>query len=311
MTFFGLDLGGSHATCSLIRGEAVLATEHLDFPDSTRFAPVAPQIEATFRKFAEASPEPPQGLGIGFAGLADSRRNRVLSTNGKYEDALNLDFDAWGREKLGVPVRIENDARLALRGEMLAGAARGIGNVVMFTLGTGIGGVVAMDGAPLVGAHGEAGVLAGHVPVRAHGRRCTCGGQGCAEAEASGWALPGIAREWPGFETSVLSQQPLNFKSLFASAAEGDRVALEIKEHCLTIWSMMTVAAVHSFDPEIVIFGGGAMGAGDEILPVIQKYVNENTWTAWGKPRMVAAQLGSQAAALGVPSLFAKDKTYV
>jgi glucokinase len=67
---------------------------------------------------------------------------------------------------------------------------------------------------------------------------------------------------------------------------------------------MMTVSAVHAFDPQLVVFGGGAMGAADQILPFLQKYVNENTWTHWGKPRLVAAQLGSHAAALGVPTLF-------
>jgi glucokinase len=70
---------------------------------------------------------------------------------------------------------------------------------------------------------------------------------------------------------------------------------------------MMSVTAVHSFDPEIVIFGGGVMGSAAEILPHLQKYVEENTWTPWGKVRVVAAALGAEAAALGVPTLFTSD----
>lgn len=311
MTLLGLDLGGSHASCSLIGDGTVLASEHLPLADTMTFSAVAPAIAALLQHLAGAAPSPVAGLGIGFCGLADSHRNVVLSTNGKYEDATSFDFDRWSRQSLGVPVRIENDARLALRGEMYAGAGRGFTDVVMFTLGTGIGGVAAMGGEPLVGVHGQAGVLGGHVPVRIHGRPCTCGGRGCAEAEASGWSLPALCREWPGFQQSKLATLPLNFRSLFACCDAGDQFAVEIRDHCLEVWGMMTVAAVHSFDPELVIFGGGAMGAAAQILPSLQQYVTANTWTPWGKVKLVAATLGDQAAALGVPTLFPSDSPHV
>lgn len=308
MTLLGLDLGGSHAACSLISEQTVVATEHLSFADSTSLTAVLPEVTNCLKRLARFSKEPVSGLGIGMCGLVDSRSNRVLSTNGKYEDTVTFDFQGWSQQSLGVPARVENDARLALRGEMYAGAARGCSDVVMFTLGTGIGGVAAMEGKPLVGAHGQAGVLGGHVPVRAHGRRCTCGGQGCAEAEASGWSLPMVCREWPGFGDSSLADKPLNFKSLFECSAAGDKIATEVREHCLTVWGMMAVAAVHSFDPELIILGGGAIRAADQIVPPLEKYVQENTWTPWGKVRIVVAELGDQAAALGVPTLFAEEK---
>lgn len=306
MTLLGLDLGGSHAACTLIRETTVLATEHLSFADTTRFAAVEPEIVAALQRLAKSSPEPATGLGVGFCGLVDSRRNCVTSTNGKYDDAPAFDFDAWGRRTLGIPVRLENDARLALRGEMHAGAARGVADVVLFTLGTGIGGVAAMEGKPLLGAHSQAGVLAGHVQVRSDGRRCTCGGRGCAESEAAGWSLPLVCREWPGFARSSLAASALDFKSLFEAAAEDDTVAKEVLDHCLTVWGMMTVAAVHSFDPDLIVFGGGVMGSADHILPFLQKYVDESTWSPWGKARIVRALLGDHAAALGVPTLFAE-----
>jgi glucokinase len=306
MSLLGLDLGGSHAACSLISGPKVLATEHLSFADSTSFTVVLPEVTNCLKRLAQSAEVPVSGLGIGMCGLVDSRCNRVLSTNGKYEDTVTFDFESWSLHNLGVPVRLENDARLALRGEMYAGAARGCSDVVMFTLGTGIGGVAAMAGKPLLGVHGQAGVLGGHVPVRAHGRRCTCGGQGCAEAEASGWSLPMVCREWPGFEQSSFVNKPLNFKTLFEESAAGDKVAVEVREHCLTVWGMMAVAAVHSFDPQLIVLGGGAMRAANQILPPLQEYVEQNTWTPWGKVRVVAAELGDEAAALGVPTLFAE-----
>jgi len=310
MTLLGLDLGGSHATCSLIHEKTIVADEHLSFADTTTFARVEPAIREALKKLAATSSEAVTGLGIGFSGLADFRTNRVISTNGKYEDAPSLDFNAWSQEAFSIPARIENDARLALRGEMYAGAAQGCNDVIMFTLGTGIGGVVAMGGQPFLGSRGQAGVLGGHVPVREGGRPCTCGGVGCAEAEAGGWALPDICKEWPGFATSALTEHPLNFKSIFQLSEQGDTVASEILDHCINIWSMMTVAAVHNFDPDIIVFGGGAIASAERILPRISDYVARHTWTRWSNP-IIPAALGNKAAALGVPTLFQEGATHV
>ena len=96
MTLLGLDLGGSHAACSLINGQTVLATEHLSFADSTSFTAVLPEVTSCLKRLAGSAKEPVSGLGIGMCGLVDSRRNRVLSTNGKYEDTVTFDFETWG-----------------------------------------------------------------------------------------------------------------------------------------------------------------------------------------------------------------------
>jgi glucokinase len=179
--------------------------------------------------------------------------------------------------------------------------------VVMFTLGTGIGGVAMMDGKLLQGKHGQAGVLGGHVPVNVNGRRCTCGGLGCAESEASGWALPILCSDWPGFASSAMAGKPTNFERLFTCAAAGDRVAKEIQLHCLKVWGATAAAAIHAFDPELLVYGGGVMKSAEVIIPFIQDYVNRYAWTPWGKVRVRAAQLGNDAALLGVIPLFSKE----
>lgn len=311
MAFLAVDLGGSHAGCALVEEDAIAVSRQLALDPGQPFDHTLASLTAALSTCAQSARAPIAGLGVGFCGLVDARSNRVSSTNGKYEGALGFDFEAWSQREFGVPVRLENDARLALRGEMAAGAARGCNDVVMFTLGTGIGGVAAMDGSPLVGAHGQAGVLAGHIPVRPNGRLCTCGAHGCAESEASGWALPAICQQWPNFADSILAGGDLNFRTLFAAAAGGDLVALQIRNHCLEIWGMMTVAAVHSFDPELVIFGGGIMGSAAQILPFLRRYVHANAWTPWGRTRLEAASLGNQAALFGVPTLFRKESQLV
>jgi glucokinase len=304
-----VDLGGSHAACALVEDQAIVARDEIPCDEGVALGEILPAIAAVLQRLnGERTAE---GVGFGFCGLVDARLARVTSTNGKFEDAANLDLRGWAAKELGLPLRLENDARLALLGECSAGAAQGETDVVMFTLGTGIGGVAMMGGVPLRGKHGQAGVLGGHVPVKFNGRRCTCGAIGCAESEASGWSLPLVCAEWPGFAASALREREINFETVFACAAAGDGVAREVQQHCLTVWGATAVAAVHAFDPDVLLYGGGVMKSGSVILPFIQDYVNRYAWTPWGKPRVRAARLGNDAALLGVVPLFQQESSFV
>lgn len=309
MTLLAVDLGGSHATCALVDGAQLLAKEVVTFPDGLKLEPILPALEAALQRLQRKGPA--DGVGFGFCGLVDAPNTRVSSTNGKFVDAVDVNLGSWSLSRFGLPLRLENDARLALLGECAAGAARGETDVVMFTLGTGIGGVAMMNGKLLQGRHGQAGVLGGHVPVRVNGRRCTCGGLGCAESEAAGWSLPLVCAEWPGFAHSALRQRDINFENLFACAADGDAVAQQVRQHCLSVWGATAVAAIHAFDPEVLIYGGGVMQSGKLILPFIQDYVNRYAWTPWGNVQVRAAQLGNDAALLGVVPLFQQETGFV
>jgi len=250
--------------------------------------------------------EPQQciGVALGFCGLADARIGRVISTNKKYEDAPEIDFSAWSMQEFGLRFVIENDARMALLGERHVGAARGYDNVVMITLGTGIGGAAMIEGKLLRGKHAQAGCLGGHLPAKVGGRTCTCGAVGCSEAEASGWALPIMAKEWKGFHQSALAQRErIDFRSVFALAKAGDRVALEIRSYCLEVWATAAVGLIHAYDPELIVIGGGVMRSADVILPHIQQFVHDHAWTPWGKVRIAAAELGNHAGLFGAEPL--------
>ncbi len=301
-----IDLGGTHATCGLVSDEKVISSTTVDFEDTLKLTPLLPRIEDALRSLLrdfDSGCEHIAGIGVGFCGIVDTRHNRIAATNGKYVDAPETDLQAWAKSKFGLPLRLENDTRMALLGECFAGAGRGETDVVMFTLGTGIGGVAMMDGRPLQGKHGQAGVLGGHIPVRVGGRRCTCGGIGCAETEAGGWSLPLVSKEWPGFEQSALARGEINFRNLFACAESGDRVALEIRRHCLDVWAMVAVAAVHSFDPDVLIYGGGIMRSGEIILRHIREHLTRYAWTPWGQVDVQAAELGDAAPLLGAVPL--------
>jgi glucokinase len=178
----------------------------------------------------------------------------------------------------------------------------------MITLGTGIGGAAMMLGELVRGAHAQAACLGGHLPVNFRGRNCACGNIGCAEAEASGWSLPQIVRETPGFdESSLAGIEQIDFAALFAAARKEDTVARAVRQLCLNVWAANAVAVIHAYDPEGVVFGGGVMQSADVILPFVQEYVEKHAWTSWGTPRVCAAVLGGNAALMGAVPLLSED----
>ena len=313
MRVLSVDLGGTHAMCGIVEERTILACEAIDADSTQGLRSLLPCVVEKFRALFEnqgLSWEDFEGIAVGFPGLVDTRTGRVLSTNAKYEDAPTIDIAAWSLEVLGLPLRIENDARMALLGESYAGAARGFTEVVMITLGTGIGGAAMIEGKLLRGKHSQAGCLGGHIPVLFTGtRRCTCGSIGCAEAEAGGWSLPLIVNEWPGASASALAKyHKVGFKELFEEAAAADPVALAIRDRCLSVWCADAVALVHAYDPEIIVIGGGVMKSAASIIPVIQSYVQKYAWTPWGKVQVRPAELGNNAALLGAIPLLSEER---
>lgn len=308
MFALALDMGGTHIGCGVVENEKLLAHRSVPTNPEARLSDLLPELGHVLRSLIADSGKPGDsclGIAVGFPGIVDVRRCRITSTLRKYADAPELDLAGWARQTFNAPIRIENDARLALLGERFAGAAKGAGDVVMLTLGTGIGSAAILDGHILRGVHAHAGCLGGHMTVRLDGRVCHCGNVGCAEAEAGGWALPDIVRGWAGFEQSSLSAaHHINFKTLFEQAEAGDVLAREVRDHCLRIWAATVVSHVHAYDPELVLLGGEVMKAAEQVLPVVQSYVDIHSWSSWGKVRLRAATLGNQAALHGsVPLL--------
>jgi glucokinase len=312
MSIMALDLGGAHTGCAIVNGGAVLASSSIA-TDGRSLKALLPELAMALRKSCYAagrSPESCQGIGIGFPGIVDGRSGEILSTlDGKLSDVTGADLQSWCAREFGLPLRLENDAKLALLGERFAGAARGFDDVVMVTLGTGIGVAVMLQNRPLRSFMGQAGTLGGHLTVRFDGRPCVCGAIGCAEAEASTSVLPALCDEWPGFGESLLAREPsLNFAKLFQAKGACDRVAGEIVDHCIAVWSALTVSLVHAYGPRLVLFGGGIMARGEEILGPLRAYVERHTWkTSRGAARVEAAALGADAALVGAEALFLEE----
>jgi glucokinase len=307
MKVLAVDLGGTHATCALVEDRACLDSIVLDYHAACGLQPLLPEIAIALRTIcsrASVATGDLAGIAISFCALVDSSTGRVLSTIGKFLDAPTLDLPRWAQAEFGLPLRLENDARMAFLGEHYAGAARGIDDVVMVTLGTGIGGAAMIGGQLLRGRHFQAGCLGGHLSARIGGRKCSCGAVGCAESEASGWALPIIVKDWPGLSGSALNKGEINFERLFGEAYAGDSVALAVRDHCLRVWSANAVALIHAYDPELLVYGGGVMKSASSILPFIQDYVARYACTPWGQVQVKCAQLGNNAGVVGAVPLF-------
>ena len=311
MAVIAIDCGGSHLSCALIENKKILAKSVIE-TTANSIREILPELASTIRDLCLQCGVPVEscvGLAVGLPVTLNAKTGEILSTLDKFVDIRQVNLLAWGEQELGLPVRLENDARMALLGEQYAGAAIGAQDVVMVTLGTGIGGAAMLQGHLLYSEYGQAGCVGGHLTVNFRGRRCKCGAIGCAEAEASTSVLKQICREWPGFDKSALAAEAdLNFQALFRAKDAGDAVAREILQHCLAVWSALTVSLIHAYGPELVLFGGAVMQRGEEIIVPIREWVSAHFWrTVRGVPRIQAATLGRNAALLGAEALFKRE----
>jgi glucokinase len=307
MKTIALDLGGTRIKIGIVEGDRLLARTTIDAFSNNGLEPRLPLIERAVRELLQSLQvrlDDILGIGLSMPGIIDVNRSRVLSVNQKYFDSVSLDLRAWARNQFNLPIYLENDARAALVGEWQYGAGANVDNLVMVTLGTGVGGAAMMEGRLLHGKHFQAGCLGGHFTINFLGQPCNCGNVGCVETEASTWMLPLQARSDPAFFTSRLSGvNKIDYEKVFTAAQQGDLLAGRLVHKSLLAWSAAVVNLVHAYDPELVILGGGIMQSGEIILPFITKYVTRLAWTPWGKVSIRAAEHADNAALLGIAYL--------
>jgi glucokinase len=315
-TILAIDLGGTVVKAGAVTGGRVVSSDSIDARAADGLAANLPRLEALLKNVCEranVSANDCAGLGITFPGLVDPRSATIFSAPaGKFADGPQVDLRAWASSTFGLDLRVENDAHAALLGEWKFGGGRGVDNLIMITLGTGIGTSVLINGRPLRGKHFQAGVLGGHFIIVPNGRPCPCGARGCVETECASRTLPEIAREQQGFGDSALSREKqIDFEAVFRLAAAGDAVALKLRTRCLDHWGALVVTLIHAFDPERVVIGGGVMRSADVILPHVQRFADANTWTPWGRVQITPSALGDHANLLGMSVPFDRPLEYL
>ena len=221
----------------------------------------------------------------------------------------NIPLAQMFSDRLGVPVRLTNDANAAAMGEMQYGVAKGMQNFIMITLGTGVGSGIVCNGQMVLGCDGMAGEL-GHVIVERNGRQCGCGRRGCLECYCSATGIARTAREIieKTDKPTSLRNIPLDQidgLAITLAARDGDPVALEIFEYTGRILGEACANFAAFSSPEAFVFFGGLSKAGDLIMNPIKRAYEENVLTVFkGKAKLLVSELdGAGAAVLGASAL--------
>jgi glucokinase len=297
------DFGGTTIKLGLVNDSRIVTRARLDVEPSR---PMSDQLEAVAGLWEQllrdegASLKDCQGIALGLPFFADLKEPRVRGEFGKFPGAAEIDYGAWSRQRLGLPVALENDLRLAVLGEWAAGAARGKSEVVMLAFGTGVGCAAISGGRLFRGAHNRAGTLLGHATVASEPAISRCGNIGCAEDLASTATLETRARGRADFANSALSRaEKINFELLFALAVKGDACAQALLDESLTVWAIVVQNAVLAYDPEVVVLGGGVLRSREVVLPFIQEHLRRHMPGLPLEVPVLAAELGDDAALLG------------
>lgn len=311
----GIDVGGTKVLGVLLDPETptqVLDEARVATPDGTEavldaMASVVRSLEGGGGT-AEIS-----SVGVGIAGLVDRQGTLHVGPNlpGLRGVRVGTELD----DRLGLPIRVDNDATCAAWGEHIAGAARGESDALVVSLGTGIGAGVIADDELVRGAHGYGGE-AGHMVVHPHGRPCPCGRDGCWERYASGSGLGWLAREaaiggrFPrGLELAGGDVEDVRGEHVTRAAAEGDPDALTVMR-AFGNWVALGIGNLLALlDSSLVVLGGGLIETGELLLAPVREALPAHLMAPEARPdvRVVAAELGEQAAAIGAALLGARD----
>ncbi len=248
-------------------------------------------------------------VGFGIPCLMDQRTGRgVIAVNLPLADIPFADIMA---ERLDLPVFVDNDANVAALAEHRAGAARGAGEAVLLTIGTGIGGGLILRGELYRGAVGAAAEL-GHVVIDMNGPPCqgNCPNHGCVESLASGTALARealrLARERPesGLGGALADGRELAGPLVTELAHDGDAAAIEVLDLIGSNLGVAITSLVNIFNPEVVVIGGGVIAAGELLLEPVRRVVAQRALPpSRDEVRIVAAQFGVEAGMVGAAAL--------
>ena len=304
---FGIDLGGTSVKCALFQTDGTVEEKwEIKTRVENEGKEILPDIAKTILAKMEEkkiAKEDVAGVGIGIPGPVDE--------NGEIACAVNLH---WGRKNIekelaeltGLVVKAGNDAIVAALGEMWKGGGQGSKNLILVTLGTGVGGGIIVNEKMVTGAHGAGGEI-GHASVEMEEEEaCNCGNKGCLEQYASATGIARLARRAmaSGQEESILrSMENVTAKDVFDAYKDGDALAAKVVDqfarylgNALAIFSCVA-------DPDVIVIGGGVSKAGQVLIDCVEKYFRQYAFTACKDTKIKLATLGNDAGIYGAAKL--------
>ncbi len=308
----GVDLGGTYIKTGITDGDYRLMADSavetdLELGPEAVVRKMASEIDRLIKKCG-LEMDQLTGIGVSSPGIIDKDTGTVIYSNNFGWEGFHL-RDAL-IELTGSSVTVKNDALCAVMGELKAGAAKGLKDVVMLTLGTGVGSGITVDGKVFEG--GGSGGIAGHIIVEKEGRMCTCGRRGCLEAYASATALivesVKAMKDHPDSMIAVLCDNDpakINGKTPFDAAEAGDMYARAIVEEFMDALANGIADLINIFRPEVVLLGGGISNQGEKLLSPLNERVKKLCYGGEKVriPEIKRATLGTKAGIIGAAAL--------
>ena len=299
----GIDIGGTTVKLGLFNNEGELLHKWEIITrkkDSGKYilSDISESIN-TILEERDISKDEVLGAGVGVPG--------PVKDDGTVMGCVNLGWPVFNvstalEELLNIPIKVANDANIAALGEMYKGGGEGYKNIIMVTLGTGVGGGVIINGNIIAGATGAGGEI-GHINVNPHEKiSCNCGRKGCLEQYASATGIVKLAREIlerENCDSKLRNIENITAKDVFDFAKEEDELSVKIIEKFGFILGRALSNIACICNPEVFVIGGGVSKAGDILLNIIKKYYSENAFHAVADTEFKLATLGNDAGIFG------------
>jgi len=313
-----IDIGGTKIISAIISQDGqMLAKER--FPTLADEGPQA-VIDRIFasvdRLLGQGNMKPSQlhSISIAAAGAINFEKG-MITESPNLPGWHNIALRDIMQEKYKLDTFLVNDASAAALGELRFGAGKGVRNLVLLTLGTGIGGGIIIDGELYTGATGGAAEI-GHMTIEANGPRCDCGNIGCLESLASGTAVAkeAIERIKSGGKSSLVEMvkgkvEDITAEEVGVAARSGDPLARDIIDRAAFYLGVGLVSLVNIFNPEMIVLGGGMAKMGSPLLEPARKLVKERAFTMLAQAvRIVTAKLGNEAGIYGAAAFAFRQK---
>ena len=307
---FGVDIGGTTVKMGLFEATGtILEKWEIKTHTEEEGKAILPDVAASLKeKKAEHDLADSDIIGVGVGVPAPVTEEGIVfgsaNLGWKYKE-VKKELE----ELTGLDVEVGNDANVAALGEMWKGGGAGYKNLIMVTLGTGVGGGIIVGGKILTGSHGAGGEI-GHLRVNPHETEsCGCGGKGCLEQYASATGIVRLAKRKLEQETrnTILNRNDLSAKSVFDAVKADDSVAKEIAESFGNYLGRALANLAAVIDPSIFVIGGGVSKAGEILLEYVEKPFQENAFFANKYVKFALATLGNDAGICGAAKLVLDD----
>lgn len=311
----GVDLGGTNIVSAIVnyQGEIVNSLKVPTLAERGKEATIKKIIEAIHKNIVQSSVAPDNiiGIGIGAPGPLDIKRG-IINFAPNLPGWRDVPLRKILEDEFNIKVVLENDANAAAWGERCFGAGQGVNNLVCFTLGTGIGGGIIIDGKIYHGNNYGAAEL-GHMTVNKDGPRCNCGNYGCLEAYSSATGIKnriknrikeGIKSKFLNFDNDDELFESLRLKLIFETARKGDKLTKSVVEEAISYLGIAIANIANILNPEMVVLVGGITNEGDKLLIPLKREVRKRAfYSNYKSLKIVIGKLDGNAGVLGAAAL--------